>query len=337
MNPSRANTAIGVLTVTLTLIGWSSVPLFLYYFADSIDAWTSNGWRYGFSALLWAPVLIIGLFMRTLPRGLWRAAVVPSIINSASQVAFCYAHYKIEPGLVSFGLRSQLIFASIGAYVMFAAERPVIRSPGYLAGAAALLVGTAGAVLFSGEPLTGADAAGISLSITSGALFAGYALAVRRYLSGFNAVVAFAAISLYTAVAMVLLMVLLGRRGGLEVLAMPGRDIVLLLVSAVVGIALGHVFYYISIARLGVAVSSGVLQLHPFTVAVASWLVFGEILSIAQWASGTLAVCGAILMVLVQGRRGPLMRLAEKGIAGASRHQGIEASREEGTEAHCRW
>ncbi len=56
MQQATGRTATGAMTVTLTLIGWSSVPLFLRYFADSIDAWTSNGWRYGVSALLWAPV-----------------------------------------------------------------------------------------------------------------------------------------------------------------------------------------------------------------------------------------------------------------------------------------
>ena len=35
--PGRTST--GALTVTLTLIAWSSVPLFLRYFADSIDAY----------------------------------------------------------------------------------------------------------------------------------------------------------------------------------------------------------------------------------------------------------------------------------------------------------
>ena len=58
----------GSFAVLMTLVGWSSVPLFLRYFADEIDVWTSNGWRYGFSAILWAPVLILGARRRTLPR-----------------------------------------------------------------------------------------------------------------------------------------------------------------------------------------------------------------------------------------------------------------------------
>jgi drug/metabolite transporter (DMT)-like permease len=302
MHHATGRTATGTLTVTLTLLGWSSVPLFLRYFADSIDAWTSNGWLYGVSALLWAPVLIIVAWRRRLPAGLWRAALVPSIINSTSQVIFCYAHYKIDPGLLSFGLRSQMIFAAVGAYLMFAIERPVIRSPMYLAGMAAVLVGTAGAVLLGDVPVTGAHALGITLSLTSGALFAGYALAVRRFMNGFNSVVAFAAISQYTAAAMVVLMLVIGRRGGLDALDMGGRDFGLLLISAVIGIALGHVLYYMSINRLGVAVSSGVLQLHPFTTGIASLFIFHEVLTNAQWASGFIAVGGAVLMLGVQGR-----------------------------------
>jgi len=312
MQHARSRTATGALVVTLTLVGWSSVPLFLRYFADHIDAWTSNGWRYGFSALLWAPLLVVGALRGRLPAGLWRAAIVPSIVNSIGQVTFVWAHYRIDPGLLSFGLRSQILFAAVGAYLMFASERRVIRSPMYLLGMVAVLVGTAGAVMKGRHPFSGAEAEGIVLALTSGALFAGYALAVRRYMSKFGAVVAFAAISQYTAAAMVVLMLLLGRHGGLEVVEMSSRDIALLLISAVIGIALGHVFYYMSIARLGVAVSSGVLQLHPFGVGVASYYVFNEVLTRAQWISGGAAVLGALMMVSVQGR---IARRVEKAAA----------------------
>jgi drug/metabolite transporter (DMT)-like permease len=302
MQHTSGRTATGTLTVVLTLLSWSAVPLFLRYFADSIDVWTSNGWRYGISAFMWAPVLVIVHFRRRLPAGLWRAALVPSVINSTSQVIFCYAHYKIDPGLLSFGLRSHMIFAAVGAYLMFAAERPIIRSPIYLAGMAAVMVGTAGAVLLGTEQVTGKHALGIVLSVTSGATFAGYALTVRKYMSRFNSVVAFAAISQYTAAAMVVLMLLIGRRGGLEALAMGGRDFTLLVISAIVGIAVGHVLYYMSINRLGVAVSSGVLQLHPFAVGVASYFIFKEVLTGAQWISGFIAVGGAVLMLAVQAK-----------------------------------
>lgn len=97
-------------------------------------------------------------------------------------------------------------------------------------------------------------------------------------------------------------MLVIGDRGGLGVLDMSGRDFTLLLVSAVIGIAIGHVLYYMSIARLGVAVSSGVLQVHPFAVGVASFFIFDEVLTATQWVSGSVAVAGALLMLGVQGR-----------------------------------
>ncbi len=290
------------MTVLLTLIGWSSVPLFIRHFADAIDVWTSNGWRYGFSALLWAPVLVLGAARSRLPAGLWRAALVPSLFNAVGQVCFAWAHYKIEPGLLTFGLRTQIIFVAAGAFLLFPAERRVIRSVSYLAGVAMVFGGTIGTVMLGEAPPRGATALGITLAVASGMLFAGYALSVRHFMRGMHPVVAFAAISQYTAAVMVALMLAIGDRAGLWALALPGNQFEFLLLSAVIGIALGHVFYYISIARLGVAVSAGVIQLQPFLVAIASGALFGERLTPWQWGSGAVAIGGAMLMLAMQGR-----------------------------------
>lgn len=338
----KPSTGLGVLTLVLTLLGWSSVPLFLRHFAHSIDFWTSNGWRYGFSALVWLPVLIFvaingvrGARGGGLPKGLWKAALVPSIINAAGQVCFTWAHYRIEPGLVTFGLRTQLLFVAIGAWMLFPAERAVIRRPGYLIGAVVLLIGMS-AVILMAEPERALEATnaqqaslnsspsespslsietglaapgdkaahlqGVALAIASGMLFAGYGLAVRKYMHGVNSVLAFAAICQYTAIAMVVLMLIFGVRSGLTALDLPGDQMFWLLCSALIGIAIGHVFYYFSLARLGVAVTAGVIQLQPFIVAVASLWLFNEVLTGWQWAGGTLAVCGALVMLGVQWR-----------------------------------
>ena len=203
MPQESARNTTGIVTVVLTLLFWTSIPLFLKYFADHIDAWTSNGWRYGFSALLWLPLVVIGLLRGRLPRGIWRAALVPSLVNAVSQVTFTTAHYKIDPALLTFGLRSHMLFAAVGAYIMFADERRIIRSPVYLVGMAALIVGTSGAILLGDQQVTDAHVQGIILSVLSGLLFAGYAIAVRKYMAGYGSVVSFAVISQYTAAAMV--------------------------------------------------------------------------------------------------------------------------------------
>lgn len=331
MNKS-SSTALGVITVLMTLAGWASIPLFLRHFAELVDFWTSNGWRYGFSAVVWMPVLIVAAMRKRLPPGLWKAAIVPSIVNAAGQVCFTAAHYRIEPALLTFGLRTQLIFVAIGAWMLFPAERAVIRRPGYLIGAALLILGMTAVIVMdeSVAPIstteaseavaaeiqpqmldTGAQwgtaaahATGVTLAIGSGLLFACYGLSVRKYMHGVNSVLAFAAICQYTAAIMIVLMLALGDAGGAAVLDMPADQFSYLLLSALIGIAFGHMFYYMAIARLGVAVAAGILQLQPFLVAIGSMTLFGEVLTNWQWAGGSVAVIGAMLMLGVQWRVG---------------------------------
>ncbi len=321
-----------MLTVVLTLVGWSSVPLFLRHFADVIDPWTSNGWRYGFSALVWLPVVLWAMARHRLPAGLWKAAIVPSIVNAMGQICFTYAHYVIDPGLLTFGLRSQLVFVAIGAWIMFPKERMVIRTRGYMMGALLLIAGMIGVLLLEpGEDGLGsanvrgtaaAHLLGVALAVGSGMLFAAYGLSVRKYMHGVNPVLAFAAICQYTAAALVLLMLILGERSGMTALDLNAEQFTWLLVSALIGIAIGHVFYYISIARLGVAVSAGVLQLQPFLVAVGSMSLFNERLTAWQWVGGCVAVAGAMLMLSVQYQMSHRVQSIEEPVAIAEGESG---------------
>ncbi|MFO0577724.1 MAG: DMT family transporter [Polyangia bacterium] len=293
---------LGVLTILLTLLGWSSIPLFQKHFSHTIDAWTSNGWRYGFSALLWMPALIYAQRRGTLPTELWTAALWPSLFNTLGQVAFTWAFYLIDPGLGTFGLRLQIVFVTLGAAALFESERRIVRRPGFVLGLMLVTFGTLGTLLLGTGFGQRATLLGVLVAISSGVIFAGYALSVRRFMHGMQPLTAFAAISLYTAIGSVVLMLLLGERHGATVFALPKGLIGQLLLSSVIGIGLGHTLYYASIARLGVAVSAGVIQLQPFLVAAASFFLFGERLSALQWGCGSLAVLGAATILLVQQR-----------------------------------
>jgi drug/metabolite transporter (DMT)-like permease len=298
--------ATGVAMILFTLAGWTSIPLFLTHFKNDIDHWTANGWRYGFSALMWLPVLVWAWRRGTTPDGLWRAALWPSLFNIGAQVCFGAAPYFISPGLMTFSLRFQIVFLTIGAVLLFPAERRVITRPTFLAGAALLLAGTVSVLafkeggLFTPGELGPNPALGAVLGVGSGLLYAGYALCVRKFMHGMPALTAFAAVSQYTGAALVLLMLVLGDRAGAGALAMPMGDFSLLLLSAIIGIGVGHTLYYASIARLGLAVSSGVVQLQPVTVSIASMFLFGERLSAVQWACGVLAIAGAGLILYTQ-------------------------------------
>jgi len=302
--PRSAATA----TIVLTLLGWSSIPLFLRHFSGLIDPWTANGWRYAFSALLWAPVLVVGARRGTLPPGLWRAALVPSVLNIIGQILYGWAPYLLQPGLMTFALRLQIVFVALGAALLFPSERAVLRRPGFLAGLLMVVAGTLATIALKpgglglGHVRGGATLAGVLVAVGSGIFYAAYALAVRRWMHAMPAFPAFAAVSQYTAVGLLIPMFVLGAGHGIMPLGLEPRQLGLLLLSAVIGIGLGHTMYFFSLARLGVAVSSGVVQLQPVLVSVASIRLFAEPFTIAQWWCGALAIAGAIVMLVVQHR-----------------------------------
>jgi drug/metabolite transporter (DMT)-like permease len=304
-----SGTGWAIAAVLGSLFGWTSIPLFLKHFTSHIDAWTANGWRYGISALLWAPVILLGLRRRTLPRGLWAAAAIPALFNTAAQVCFALAPYYMDPGLMTFSLRFQIVFVTVMAAVLFVPERRVIASPLFLFGVLLVIVGTLLTIALKPEGLGSGTALGVTLAVASGLLYGAYALSVRRSMSGINPITAFAAVSLYTAAALVILMLAFakpvhgsGPDFGASALTLPAVEWFNLVLSAVVGIGLGHTFYFFSISRLGVAVSAGVVQLQPITVSIGSYFLFGERLTAVQWVTGLAAIAGAVLMLVAQHR-----------------------------------
>lgn len=308
---SRETSTTGAVFIILTLLGWSSVLLFLKHLTPYIDAWTANGWRYGLSALLWLPLLIVGARRGTLPHGLWRRAIVPAAFNCVGQVCFAWTPYYIGPGLAGFLLRVNIIFATIGAFILFIDERPLMRSPMFWGGLLLVIGGSVGTVLLGAAPIAGGTAIGIALGLAAGVFYGMYGVSVRYWMRGVPAMTSFAAISLYTAAGMIALMIPLGSRGGLGALNLSVFNWFILVLSALIGIALGHVFYYAAIARLGVAVSAAVVQLAPFIGGAASVMIFGEVLTRGQWTCGVVMLIGAgILLWAEQVRHRPRMQTA---------------------------
>lgn len=306
MSRARLGVGTGTITVILTLLGWSTVPLLLRDLSESVDFWTNNGWRYGASALFWLPLVLHAWWMKRLPPRIWRDALVPSVANIAGQVAFTAAHHEVGPGMVTFGLRTQLVFVAIGAWILIPAERGVLRSRQYLGGAALLVAGLM-PILIGGEsggrgaPPGGSVSLGIALSIFSAASYGAYGLTVRRNMTAYHPITAFAVICQLTALGLIALMLAFGRDHGMYVPQLSAQVLASLAISAFIGIAIGHVFYYISIAKLGVAITSGVLQLQPFLVSAASYFLYGERFTWWQWTGGMIAICGATLMLAAQG------------------------------------
>jgi len=301
---------IGFTCLLLTLLSWSTVPLFQRHLASHLDFWTNNGWRYGASAIFWLPAIFWAIKKQRLSRQIWVDALLPSLANILGQIAFTAAFAKINPGLVTFGLRTQLIWVALGAWFFIPSERPIIASPRYLCGAAILIGGLLPVLLGGNLSLQGAAFDGVLLSILSALGYGLYGLSVRKCMHTYHPITAFAVICQMTAAGLLALMLVYGRDHGFYVPELPTQIVWELALSALLGIAIGHVLYYTSIAGIGVVITSGVLQLQPFLVSVASFFFFGEVFQWWQWAAGFVAIGGAFLMMTSRGPRAKKLMMA---------------------------
>jgi drug/metabolite transporter (DMT)-like permease len=76
----------------------------------------------------------------------------------------------------------------------------------------------------------------------------------------------------------------------------------MLVASAFAGIALSHVMYYAAIVRIGLALCAGVILVQPVITSTASYFLFQERLTLAQWLSGVTAMGGAVILLYTQRR-----------------------------------
>jgi drug/metabolite transporter (DMT)-like permease len=299
----RREQFIGITCILGTLVGWASILLFLKHLVPYLDGWTTNGWRYGLSALLWLPLLVSGVWKGTLPEGIWWRAVAPSVFNCLGQILYAQMPYYIGPALGGFLIRMALISSTLGAFALFVDERVLLRAGLFWAGLCALIAGSVGTVFLGQAPIQGATATGVILGATSGLLFGLYGVGVRYYMRGIPAMTSFSVISLYTAAGLVAIMMWRGQDAGLGAVRLSAFNGFMLVASAVIGIAICHVSYYAAIARLGVAVSTAVVQLSPFLCAIGAWALFGDTLTPAQWISGFLMIAGALALLRAEQRR----------------------------------
>lgn len=301
-NPRNAR-LFGVLCIAGTLIGWASILLFLKHLAPYLDGYTTNGWRYGISAILWLPLLITGLSRGSLPRGIWWRAIPPSLFNCLGQILYAMVVYYIGPALGGFLIRVSIVSSTIGAFILFTDERVLLRSGIFWIGMCMVISGSVGTVMLGSAPIQGANATGIALGATSGLLFGLYGVGVRYCMRGIPAMTSFSVISLYTAAGLVALMLVRGRNHGLDVLNLSAFNAFILFASAIIGIAICHVAYYAAITRLGVTVSTAIVQLSPFLCAIGSLFLYHEILNQGQWFSGFLMIGGAMCLLTAEQRR----------------------------------
>ena len=290
------------LVATLALLGailcWAIVPLFLKYLTDYIDAWTANGIRYPFSALLYIPWLVYFYRRGVLTKLLWKLALLPSAVNIFGQVLWAWAPYYIDPGLMSFLVRLSTLWAVLGSFVLFSEERVLIHSRLFWSGFILSLGGFIALSMGGRYALEGARAAGIIIIFFCSIGWAGYQISVRYNMQKVDSRAAFGMIAFLTSLGLVFFMFTFGNPS--QALEMPPLVAFVALLSAFLGIAAAHLLFYVAIKRIGLVIASGANLVSAFISAFLSRIFFNEFLTAVQWIAGVALVVGGVVLTRAQ-------------------------------------
>ena len=280
----------------VALFFWAVVPLFLEHFTHLLDPWTANGARYFFSAAFWFPFVVRAL--RRLPpperRSAWKAAAPAAAAHCLAQVFFGLAPYYNNATMLNFGCRLSIPFATLFGFWMLKSERPLARSPVFWAGLACAM----GGFLLMFENGFGTDSTsvpGMLLLLGFSAAWGLYVVLIRRNLSTYPPRLSYGMVSLLTFGPLLAMMLGLGDWHALFLLAWD--QWLWLILSALIGLTLGHVFYYRAILTMGPIASEGGMLLIPFQTALMASLFLGERLAAAQWGAGSLLILGCALLI----------------------------------------
>ncbi len=309
------------LTAVLSLIGatlcWGTVPPMLKYLARPEfvpDGFTANFVRYPIAALFWLPWLVIGL-RNDQVRRLWKVALIPAACNIVGQTFWSISPYHLDAAMAAFLFQLCSVVSILVAFVVFPDERRLARKPQFWAGTVLAVVGFI--VLSIPSLLTGKGGTPLGvLFITLCALsMAFYGVSVRYVLRDGHPLILFGLVAWYTSFALVA-MAPAGDPGSVLRLA-PGPAI-LLIVSALVGIAFAHALFYIAVQRIGVAVSYLVLMTTPLISLAVSSVTLGEHFTPLQWTGGLLLLAGSAIAIRVH------IRLREPAIPPPPSQGGID-------------
>jgi drug/metabolite transporter (DMT)-like permease len=254
------------------------------------DGFTTNLVRYPVACLFYLPLLIEGLLRRRGGR-FWLAALLPAAVNLVGQTLWGIAPYHhLTAGVIAFLLRLSVIWGILAAFWLFPDERVLARSRMFWMG---VILALGGFALMSWAHVLRVREAGwdgLVIMFFCGICYGLYGVTVRYVMGKLNPLFVFAVVGSYTSIGLIALAPLGEPRALLHLPAIPW---IVMLVSALVGIALAHGMYYAAIQRVGAAVATIMLSVTPFVSICGSSLFLGEHFTSAQWLGGTILVLGA--------------------------------------------
>src|SRR5881396_958399 len=291
---SRTSTSEGYAAVLTTILIWSTPSLFQSYLNRYYDPWAQNFYRYLLACVSIAPLLIYGMRYRPID---WRAVsicIVPCLPNVVHQVTQVIALFYVGPGGYTIFTRASVIFTALLALVFFPEERHVIRQWQFQLGTGLGLIGAFGVVWFQPGWKSGHIAIpGLFIAFTATFCWALYGVLIKRPSARLGSIRSFGIVSFITSALLLPLTFAFGKIG--TPLHAGSQVNFILIISAVSCITLAHIFYYVAIREIGVALAQSLQLLCPAgAMALSAW-IYGERLTQPQIWSAAILLIGAFL------------------------------------------
>lgn len=300
MNYGKTKTNIsGTAYAVAAGICWIPGPVIIKYLANFVDFWTQNFLRYAATIIIFLPILIFSIRTRKVNSSIWRKALLPAIPNISAQCLWAAAFYYINPAFMSLLSQSQILWTMAFSMILFADERPLLKSKRFLAGLLAAMVGLVGIIVLKEDFTARASVIGIVITLAWAVNWSLYSIATKIAFKTIDSAAGFAVVSLYTLLPLAILAFIFGRPAQCLSMSLPAW--IYLLISAVSSIAIAHSCYYAAIKRVGATIPSLVILALPFLILLVSHIVFGETLSLGQWLFGILLIGGAAIAIQAQG------------------------------------
>lgn len=288
----------GTAALAAVLLSWASMPVFLRGLTEHVDALTANGLRYPAASILYWPVILLAWRTGKLGRGLFVRALGPAFFSAGGQILWAMAPYHLEASMIGFLIKVSILWAIIGAMLLFPEERALLRSARFYVGLVLALVGFVALAAPGGEAAGDVTPAGLAIILGCAFFFGLYGVSVRQFMDGVPPLLAFGVISQYVSVVTVALLLLFGDPS--RIASISARGWTLILVSSMLGIGISHVLFYIALRRLGASLSMASHLTTPFLTLALAQVFLGERMAPSQWAWGSVMVAGGGLLVLAQ-------------------------------------
>ena len=302
MKTTQRFDAVGSLAVVGTAITFIAVPVIIRYLTGHLDTWSQNAYRYLVAFVIWTPFLLLRVRQGRVENSVWEKALIPTVLNILQQILYTTAFYYIEPALMSLLVKTSLIWIMVFALLLFPDERSLLRSRLFWVGLPLCVVGVIGVMVFKEGFTVKGTAVGIFLTLACGLSWGAYTVSVRYFFREVDSRTGFAVIAVYTTVGLLVLALIFGQPQ--QGLRLPLRAWIAVVGSGLLGIALGHVFYYVAIKRVGATISALFMLITPLGVYAVTSYLFGETLGVKQWIAGAVLLSGAALVLWSQRNLG---------------------------------